>query len=211
MGLREDKKRQTRAAILEGALARFRAEGFDATRVRDITTELQISEATFFNYFPSKQSVLEEAAEELLQRSMDRLEAGVRRDDPVPDRLESMTAALVADFAEDRELASLLGAHTTFFSGNGSERLLRAHELLTELFEEGQARGEIRGDVSCVQLAQLFMDLILAMIRTWVDDPTDERPLAERLGIALSILLRGCVAPAADRATARADQLSPAG
>jgi AcrR family transcriptional regulator len=193
MGLRDEKKRQTRTAILEGALARFRQEGFAATRVRDIAAEAQISEATFFNYFPSKQAILEEAAEELLQRSMARLEAGVRRDDPVPDRLDAMMEDFVADFATDRELAALLGAHTTFFSGAGSARLDRAHELLSEMFAAGQARGEIRTDVTPTQLAQLFLELVMAMIRTWVDEAHDDRPLAERLRLALSILLRGCV------------------
>jgi AcrR family transcriptional regulator len=200
MGLRDDKKRQTRTAILEGALARFRQEGFAATRVRDIAAELHISEATFFNYFRSKQSVLEEAAEEVLQRSMERLEAGVQRDDPVPDRLEGMMEDFVADFAEDRELAALLGAHTTFFTGGGSERLAHAHQLVAEMFAEGQQRGEIRADVSSPQLAQLFLELVMAMIRTWVDDPADDRPLADRLRLALSILLRGCLT----------NQLSPA-
>jgi AcrR family transcriptional regulator len=193
MGLRDDKKRETRTAILEGALARFRQEGFDATRVRDITAELRISEATFFNYFPTKQAVLEEAAEELLQRSIGRLQAEVHSDVPVPDRLEGMMAEFVADFAGDRELAALLGAHTTFFAGNRSERLTYARGLVTELFTEGQARGEVRADVSAQTLSQLFIELVLAMIRTWVDDPDDERPLGERLKLTLSILLWGCV------------------
>jgi AcrR family transcriptional regulator len=201
MGLRDDKKRQTRTAILEGALARFREEGFASTRVRDITEELQISEATFFNYFPSKQSVLEEAAEVLLQRSMERLEGSVQRHDPVPDRLEDLMEDFVTDFTQDRELAALLGAHTTFFSGGGSERLARAHELVTEMFAEGQRRGEIRADVTSAQLAQLYLEFVLSMIRTWVDDTDDARPLGERLRLSLSILLRGCVV--------QADQLSP--
>ena len=199
MGLRDEKKRQTRTAILEGALARFRQVGFDTTRVRDITQELQISEATFFNYFPSKQSVLEEAAEELLTRSMARLEGSVQRQDPVPDRLEDLMKDFVADFSHDRELAALLGAHTTFFSGFGSERLERARELLSDMFATGQQRGEIRVDVPSSQLAQLFVELMLAMIRTWVDEPDDSRPLAERLQLALSILLRGCIVVTVDR------------
>jgi AcrR family transcriptional regulator len=198
MGLRDDKKRQTRIAILEGALARFREEGFATTRVRDITQELQISEATFFNYFPSKQSVLEEAAEELLERSMLRLEESVHREDPVPDRLDDLMKDFVADFSNDRQLAALLGAHTTFFSGSGSERLERARQLLSDMFATGQRRGEIRADVPSSQLGQLFVELMLAMIRTWVDEPDDSRPLAERLSVALSILLRGCVVVAAE-------------
>jgi AcrR family transcriptional regulator len=207
MGLRDDKKRETRSAILRGALARFRQEGFDATRVRDIAAEARISEATFFNYFPSKQAVLEEAAEELLQRAMDRLEANVVLDDPVPDRLEAMLEEFVADFASDRELASLLGAHTTFFTGSGSERLAHAHQLLAALFEAGQERAEIRADVPSTQLAQIFLELVMAMVRTWCDDPADVRPLGERLRLAMSILLRGCVTEQARVRAPELDQL----
>jgi AcrR family transcriptional regulator len=210
MGLRDDKKRQTRTAILTEALSRFREEGFATTRVRDIAAELNISEATFFNYFPSKQSILEEAAEELLQRSMARLEeAGAHGPDPVPARLEALMEDFVGDFASDRQLAALLGAHTTFFSGVGSQRLTRAHELLAEMLAQGQQRGEIRTDVSSTQLAHLFLALVLAMIRTWVDEPDSDEPLAERLRLALSILLRGCVTGPVPVA-GPADQLSSA-
>ncbi len=118
-------------------------------------------------------------------------ELPIRR--PVPLRLERLMDAFVSDFTNDRELAALLGAHTGFFAGTGSERLTAAHQLLTEMFAAGQERGEIRTDVPSSQLAQIFVDLILAMIRSWVDEPADERPLADRLKLALSILLRGCV------------------
>ena len=131
---------------------------------------------------------------------MERLEGSVQRHDPVPDRLEDLMKDFVADFSHDRELAALLGAHTTFFSGFGSERLERARELLSDMFATGQRRGEIRVDVPSSQLAQLFVELMLAMIRTWVDEPDDSRPLAERLQLALSILLRGCIVVAVDQA-----------
>ena len=37
MGLREEKKQATRAAIVETALELFRERGFDDTRIQDIT------------------------------------------------------------------------------------------------------------------------------------------------------------------------------
>ena len=69
MGLREEKKEQQRQAILETAVGLFRERGFEQTRVQDVTDRLRISEATFFNYFPTKQSVLEAAAVDLLDRT----------------------------------------------------------------------------------------------------------------------------------------------
>ena len=70
MGLREEKKQATRAAIVETALELFRERGFDDTRIQDITDRLRISEATFFNYFRTKESVLEAVADGLIERSL---------------------------------------------------------------------------------------------------------------------------------------------
>ena len=70
MGLREEKKQATRAAIVDTALELFRAKGFHATRIQDITDRLRISEATFFNYFPTKESVLEAVADGVIDGSI---------------------------------------------------------------------------------------------------------------------------------------------
>ena len=194
MGLRDEKKRQTRTAILEGALARFRQVGFDATRVRDITAGAADQRGDVLQLLPVEAVGARGGGRGAAARARWSGSRGAcAAHDPVPDRLEDLMEDFVADFAHDRELAALLGAHTTFFSGFGSERLERARELLTEMFATGQRRGEIRADVPSSQLAQLFLELMLAMIRTWVDEPDDSRPLAERLRLALSILLRGCI------------------
>ena len=66
MGLREEKKRETRDAIVATALELFRTQGFEGTRIQDIAQRLRISEATFFNYFPTKQSVLAAVADGMI-------------------------------------------------------------------------------------------------------------------------------------------------
>src|SRR3972149_7661346 len=62
MGLRDEKKRQQRREILEEAIGLFRECGYDETRVQDIIDRVRISEATFFNYFPTKEALLGEYA-----------------------------------------------------------------------------------------------------------------------------------------------------
>src|SRR6202042_3409943 len=57
-GLRERKKARLRQQIIETAIRLFRKQGYERTRVDDIVKILEISQPTFFRYFPSKDAVL---------------------------------------------------------------------------------------------------------------------------------------------------------
>jgi AcrR family transcriptional regulator len=58
VGLRERKKAKTRSAIQTQALRLFREQGYDATTVQQIIAEAEVSESTFFRYFPTKGDVV---------------------------------------------------------------------------------------------------------------------------------------------------------
>jgi AcrR family transcriptional regulator len=57
-GLRERKKQQTRAAIADAAMALFADRGFDSVTVAEVAEAANVSTATVFNYFPTKEDLL---------------------------------------------------------------------------------------------------------------------------------------------------------
>ncbi|MEV4220773.1 TetR family transcriptional regulator [Nonomuraea sp. NPDC049725] len=57
-GLRERKKAKTREAILREAFRLFRERGYAATTVEQIADAAEISPATFFRYFPTKEHLV---------------------------------------------------------------------------------------------------------------------------------------------------------
>ena len=57
-GLRERKKAKTRAAIQAAALNLFERQGYHATTVDQIAELAEISQSTFFRYFPTKEDVV---------------------------------------------------------------------------------------------------------------------------------------------------------
>ncbi len=57
-GLRERKKAKTRAEIQRQALKLFGERGYGATTVAQIAEAAEVSESTFFRYFPTKEDVV---------------------------------------------------------------------------------------------------------------------------------------------------------
>ena len=76
LGLRERKKLRTRQLITETAMRLFVERGFDAVPVAAIARAAEVSEATVFNYFPTKEDLvyrgMEAFEDELLAAVRDR-------------------------------------------------------------------------------------------------------------------------------------------
>jgi AcrR family transcriptional regulator len=57
-GLRERKKRATRTAIHDAAMSLFADQGFAGTTIDEIAERADVSRATVFSYFPTKEDIV---------------------------------------------------------------------------------------------------------------------------------------------------------
>ena len=64
VGLRERKKQRTRGAIVDAAMEMFTAHGFDQVSVAQIARRAEVSEATVFNYFRTKEDLVYDRLED---------------------------------------------------------------------------------------------------------------------------------------------------
>jgi AcrR family transcriptional regulator len=65
-GLRERKRRLTRQLISDVATTLFATRGFDSVRVAEIADRVGVSEKTVYNYFPTKESMVLDTADEMV-------------------------------------------------------------------------------------------------------------------------------------------------
>src|SRR3954471_24179628 len=67
VGLRESKKARTRQAISDVATQLFAAHGFERVTIAQIAAAADVSVKTVFNYFPTKEDLFFDRADELLE------------------------------------------------------------------------------------------------------------------------------------------------
>jgi AcrR family transcriptional regulator len=94
-GLRERKKRRTRQQISDVATTLFVVRGFDHVTVSEIAEIVGVSEKTVYNYFPTKESLVFDRAEDGIERMV----AALQEREPG----ESPTRALLRAFSEDTD------------------------------------------------------------------------------------------------------------
>jgi AcrR family transcriptional regulator len=158
---------------------------------------------TFFNYFPSKQALLETSSAEMITAYKALLEyelADPAR--PVRTRLTEITELWAESFAADQEFLAVVVTRTpAFFGASGSMRdEQRATQLLlADLFRQGQQTNEIRPEADPVQLAEVLSAVLLLTTINWLDRwwGSDREPLRDRLLRAAEVVLQGALSSGA--------------
>ena len=193
-GLRERKKARLRQQIIETAIRLFRKQGYEKTRVDDIVRILEISQPTFFRYFPSKDAVLRDVGERGFECLAEHLKSELSTRASTGDRLRRLYHSLACEVETDRPLwqaVVLSGSMDAVRSPEvrGAECVVAG--LLREILSQGQQRGEITSAFPVVHLAEFMEGLYQTVVRKWTVDITGPHKLSERVDSAVEFFLRG--------------------
>jgi AcrR family transcriptional regulator len=175
LGRRERKKRAMRANILATATRLFSEHGYHETTVGQIADELDISSATFFNYFGSKDAIIKELADDAVAK----LEA--RLDELANAKAE--TASLIDKFGpksestrSSRDLSRSLSIEifrVILASPESQQVLARMERAITRVLVHSQDLGEARTDMDSEHIARVVAHMLLGAITAWLIDPSD--------------------------------------
>jgi AcrR family transcriptional regulator len=169
-GLRERKKARTRAAIREHALRLFREHGYAATTVEQIAAAADVSPATFFRYFPTKEDVVLQDDLDIL--TLEALNAQSRDLSPIAAMRGAAASAYAAMTPEDLERL----AETTRLTMAVPEIRARALDELTRTIDEMGSVLAVRAgrepdDFAARVMAGALTGVIMAATIPWAMAP----------------------------------------
>lgn len=108
LGLRERKKRRTRATLMDAAIALCDRQGFDGTTVDQIAASADVSPRTFSRYFATKDAI----ALALIDEVLDRVAAELLTQPPEISHFEALRRSYIG-MAQSTKLAPA-GALTSY-------------------------------------------------------------------------------------------------
>jgi len=194
LGLRERKKARLRQQIIDTSIKLFRKHGYEDTRIDDIVQMLEISQPTFFRYFPTKDAVLREVGERGYACICERLRSELSSQAETGERLRRLYVTMAQEVEADRQLWQAVVLSGAMDPVRSAE--LRGHEeaavsLLREILTQGQKRGEVTRAFPVVHLAEFMEGLYSTVVRQWAVDLTGPHKLTNRVRSAVEFFLRG--------------------
>jgi len=166
VGLRERKKAKTRALIRAEAFRLFRTQGFHATTVEQISAAAEVSPATFFRYFPTKEDVV--LHEDFNLTVMEKLEAQPGHLTPVA----AYRAAVAATFAATTPVEQVAFTESAEFAGTIPEVRSRAVDRLARTIDDlsnviAHRVGRPEDDAAVRNLAGAITGVVIAATLPW--------------------------------------------
>ena len=151
--------------IIDAALKIFSKNGYVNTRMTDIAEEAGLSYGSLYHYYESKDSLFNTIAEDWWTRLFGHFESVKSSTMTTKDKLEAIAKYLLNAYATNQyqleiyitEISRGFVYHT---EPHSKENFLRTFSLCEEIMADGQARGDLRSDISANHLTNIFLGAI---------------------------------------------------
>lgn len=173
IGWRERKKAKTRAAIQRHALRLFREQGYAATTVEQIAQAAEVSPATFFRYFPTKEDVI-------LQDDFDPM----------------LIAAFKAQPTDLSPIRAMRGAMRAVFAALPAEAMMQMRDRVALVRVVPELRAKVLDEFT--RTIAVIAEVVAQRVGRGADDLAVRTFAGALLGVAMSTMLPALEDPAAD-------------
>ena len=171
--IRQRKKRETRRRILIVARKLFVERGFSQTTIDSIAEQADISKPTFFNYFNSKNAVLDDLINEMDRQFVSYISDESHNNATTKQKLRHLMKRSATWIDSEPQLARLMlteGFRVINDSGKSQFRMQRLHKAMATLIQEGINRSEVRTDYPVDLLVQVLFGSYLYAVLNWMSD-----------------------------------------
>jgi AcrR family transcriptional regulator len=190
-GLRERKKQEIHDRIVDAARTLFNEKGFEATTVDEICARVDVSQKTFFNYFPTKQHVVHKIAAVFLNDLGALVEEARKVRGTTAKRLAHLfrragEGALAAGPRHKELLIEVV--RLVQVDGSGPEQTRWLHSVFLALIEDGVAAGELTTEHDAGFLTEMVVGAFIWILLNW--QSVEGYPVQEHLDEAARFLGR---------------------
>lgn len=198
-GARQRGSVEKRRRILEGALRAFAKKGFYNTKVSEIASEAGVADGTIYLYFKNKDDLLISLFEDRMEWINSRLETELERiQGSVRTRIEAFVHMHFMLVIEHRELAEFITVElrqsAKFVKEYANPKFGKYLNILQCLIEEGQALGEIRGDLDARLASRaIFGALDEVLLSMTLSSKTRSEDVEQRAMMISDMLLAGLI------------------
>ena len=171
---RKEKKRnpQKEMNILEAALRVFGENGFEATTISAICKAANISDATLYEYFDSKEEVLFSIPEAYTRRELERMREISGYIHGPSEKLRVIIQGYLEFYEKNRLYTSValltLKGNRNFLKAPAYAVVREASRSIVEAFDEGVAKGIFRDDVDGHLVRNLVLGFIEHLTVQWL-------------------------------------------
>jgi AcrR family transcriptional regulator len=153
------KKMECTKTMLSAARSLFEVKGYEATSIDEIAELANVSRGTFFNYFPTKDSLLVKMLEEEAEDILFYLENDLAGYTSPIEKIYRLMLFLIEDTINFRATCRILGDKIGIITT--ANDLFHA---LVSLVEEARKKGEISNDKNPNHIAVMLMGLHLTIV-----------------------------------------------
>lgn len=191
-GRRELNKLQCRNRILKMSRRLFTAKGYENTSIEDIAAAAEVSKATLYNYFSSKEHLLQGIADAALEEIRQLIREDLQDEPDSLEKLRRVMETLAADSARyvalTRRIFYLNVSPDSELHGSRAELL----EILGKLVREAQEQGRLRRDLPPEELVEVFLGIYLLTQFGWEDmEHCTEAACRRKVGRVIDQVLSG--------------------